>query len=48
MYGVEKREAMRSEVEKLVETKFVREVAYPEWLANLVLLKNPTENIECV
>lgn len=39
MYGVEKREAMRSEVEKLVEANFVRKVAYLEWLANPVLVK---------
>lgn len=39
MYGIKKREATRSEVEKLIEAKFVREVAYVEWLANPVLVK---------
>lgn len=30
---------MRTEVHKLVEDNFVREVAYPKWLANLVFVK---------
>lgn len=30
MFGAEKRETTRLEVEKLVEARFVREVAYPE------------------
>lgn len=43
MYGAEKREAMRLEVEKLVKAKFVKELAYSEWLANPVLVKKSNE-----
>lgn len=39
MYEAEKREAMRTKVEKLVEAKFVKEVASPEWLANPIFVK---------
>lgn len=39
MYEAGKREAISSEVEKLMEAKFVGEVAYPESLANLVLVQ---------
>lgn len=39
MYGAEKREATRLEVEKLMEAKFIKEVPYLEWLANPVLIK---------
>lgn len=42
MYGAEKREVMRTKVEKLAEANVVREVAYPEWLANPVLVKKKT------
>lgn len=39
MYEAEKRKATRSEVEKLIEVKFIRKVAYLEWLANAFLVK---------
>lgn len=39
MYGAEMRKATRSEVEKLIEAKFIREVGYLKWLANLVVIK---------
>lgn len=39
MYEAEKSEAIRMKVEKLVEANVVREVTYPEWLANHVLVK---------
>lgn len=41
--GQKKREAMRLEVEKLVKTKFVKELAYSELLANPVLIKKSNE-----
>ena len=31
------------EVEKLLVAKFIREVHYPEWLANVVMVKKPNE-----
>ena len=30
---------INEEVEKLLITKFIREVHYPEWLANIVMVK---------
>lgn len=30
---------MRAEVDTLVKVRFIREVAYPEWLANPILIK---------
>ena len=33
--------AINEEVEKLLTAKFIREVHYPEWLANVVIVKNP-------
>lgn len=38
-HRAEKREATRSDIEKLIEAKFIREVTYPKWLANPVLIK---------
>ncbi|KAM1262100.1 hypothetical protein ACFX2G_027878 [Malus domestica] len=43
-YDVERYEAMKAEVEKLKDIGFVREVNYPTWVANVVLVKkNPTK-----
>ncbi|KAM1148227.1 hypothetical protein ACFX15_028368 [Malus domestica] len=40
----ERYEAMKAEVEKLKDIGFVREVNYPTWVANVVLVKkNPTK-----
>jgi hypothetical protein len=35
----EKVEAAKSKVQKLLDTGFIREVAYPQWLANIVMVK---------
>jgi hypothetical protein len=35
----EKVEAMKAEVQRLLDTGFIREVTYPEWLANVVMVK---------
>ncbi|XP_022896200.1 uncharacterized protein LOC111410192 isoform X4 [Olea europaea var. sylvestris] len=35
----ERQAAARAEVKKLLQTGFIREVQYPEWLANVVLVK---------
>ncbi|XP_050233269.1 uncharacterized protein LOC126681763 [Mercurialis annua] len=37
--GGEKQIAIRDEVEKLLKAGFIRKVDYPEWLANVVLIK---------
>ncbi|KAM1837345.1 hypothetical protein ACFX14_019157 [Malus domestica] len=43
-YDVERYEAMNAKVEKLKDIGFVREVNYPTWVANVVLVKkNPTK-----
>ncbi|KAM2216423.1 hypothetical protein ACFXTI_022907 [Malus domestica] len=43
-YDVERYEAMKAEVEKLKGIGFGREVNYPTWVANVVLVKkNPTK-----
>ena len=35
--------AISEEVEKLFAAKFIREVHYPKWLANVVMVKKPNE-----
>ncbi|RDX74025.1 hypothetical protein CR513_46274, partial [Mucuna pruriens] len=40
--GEEKRRATREETHKLVSAGFVREVYYPTWLANVVMVKKPS------
>ncbi|RDY13737.1 hypothetical protein CR513_01293, partial [Mucuna pruriens] len=39
--GEEKREAVKQETHKLLSAGFVREVQYPTWLANVVMVKKP-------
>ncbi|KAM2448226.1 hypothetical protein PS1_018454 [Malus domestica] len=46
-YDAERYEVMKAEVEKLKGIGFVREVNYPTWLVNVVIVKkNPTK--ECL
>ena len=33
-----KRQAMGEELAKLIETRFIREIKHPDWLANLVMV----------
>jgi hypothetical protein len=35
----EKVEAVKAEVRRLLDAGFIREVTYPEWLANVVMVK---------
>ncbi|KAM1209480.1 hypothetical protein ACFX15_014607 [Malus domestica] len=43
-YDAERYEAMKVKVEKLKGIGFVREVNYPTWVANVILVKkNPTK-----
>lgn len=37
--SIERKEAAQSEVRKLLKANVIREIAYPEWLANPVLVK---------
>ena len=49
-FSVEKREAIKKELAKLLAARFIKEVYHPEWLANpvLVLKKNNIEWRMCV
>ena len=38
-FAPEKQKAINEEVDKLLQAKVIREVEYPEWLANVVLVK---------
>ena len=49
VFAPEKNQAISDEVEKLLAAGFVREVYYPNWLANVVMVKKSnTTNGECV
>ena len=39
VFAPERDNAIRDEVQKLVAAKFIREVHYPDWLANVVMVK---------
>ena len=39
MFGLERDQARAEEVRKLQEASFIREVYYPYWLANVVMVK---------
>jgi hypothetical protein len=43
-YTPERREAIRLEVNKLLEAGFIRPVDYPSWLANPVLVEKPDKS----
>jgi hypothetical protein len=38
-YILERRKTIRLEVNKLLEAKFIRQVDYPSWLANTILVE---------
>ncbi|XP_063941458.1 uncharacterized protein LOC135149627 [Daucus carota subsp. sativus] len=38
-FAVERQKVIEAEVEKLLEAKFIEEIEYPEWLANVVVVK---------
>jgi hypothetical protein len=42
-FAPERVEAIAAEVEKLLKAQFIEEVHYPEWLANVVLVKKSNE-----
>ena len=39
VFALEQNKAVMDEVNKLLATNFIREVYYPEWLANVVMVK---------
>ncbi|XP_074352742.1 uncharacterized protein LOC141691890 [Apium graveolens] len=38
-FVVERQKVIEAEVEKLLEAKFIEEIEYPDWLANVVVVK---------
>ena len=40
-FNPERYEAIAEEVDKLLKTGFIREMHYPAWLANIVMVKKP-------
>ncbi|XP_074374074.1 uncharacterized protein LOC141714454 [Apium graveolens] len=38
-FAVERQKVIETEVEKLLEAKFIEEIQYPDWLANVVVVK---------
>ena len=40
-FNPERYKAIAEEVDKLLKVRFVREVHYPTWLANVVMVKKP-------
>jgi hypothetical protein len=44
----DKAEGARNEVKRLLSAGVIREVTYPEWLANTVMVKKQMENGGCV
>jgi hypothetical protein len=47
-HTTERREAIRQEVNRLLEAGFIRPVDYPSWLINPVLLEKPDVSDACV
>ena len=43
MFALERDQAIAEEVRKLQEASFIREVYYPDWLANVVMVKKVSE-----
>jgi hypothetical protein len=41
----EKVEAAKAEVHRLLDVGFIREVTYPEWLANVVIVKKEKQKV---
>ena len=39
VFALERDNAIKDEVQKLMAAKFIREVYYPDWLANVVMVK---------
>ena len=39
MFALERDKAIKEEVQKLTTTQFIQEIYYPDWLANVVMVK---------
>ena len=43
VFALERNKAVMDEVNKLLAAKFIREVHYPKWLANVVMVKKASK-----
>ena len=43
VFAPERDNAIKDEVQKLMAAKFIREVYYPDWLANVVMVKKAND-----
>ena len=43
MFAQERDKAIAEEVQNLLDADFIREVYYPDWLANVVMVKKANE-----
>ena len=43
VFAPERDNAIKEEVQKLATTKFIQEVYYPDWLANVVMVKKAND-----
>ena len=43
-FSLDKREAIKKELAKLLAAGFIKEVYHPDWLANLVLVQKKNNN----
>lgn len=48
IFTPKRNKAVVEEIEKLLEAGFIREVFYPEWLANVVMVKKNKASGECM
>ena len=48
VFAPERNRAIIDEVDKFLVANFIREVYYPDWLANVIMVKSQMENEECV
>lgn len=46
-FGEEKLLGMKEEIKKLLKAGFIREIEYPTWLANVVMVKKRMGSGEC-
>jgi hypothetical protein len=47
-FALERNQVVAEEVHKLLQAGFIQEVDYPEWLANVVLVKKNHQEVENV
>ena len=47
VFASERNDAIKDEIQKLMVARFIREVYYPDWLANVVMVKKANGSGEC-